>query len=282
MKILVTGRDGQVGYELTQRLGSDAGVTATGRADLDLADADAVRRVVRETRPEVILNAAAYTAVDKAEAEPEVAMRVNGTAPGVLAAEARRLGALLVHYSTDYVFDGEKASPYVEEDATNPINVYGRTKLEGERAVLGVGCRYLILRTSWVYGPRGRNFLLTILRRASKGERLRVVGDQHGRPTSSGLLAEVTLRCLQRGAEGLYHVAGSGATTWFEFARAIVGAKGLAAGVDEIPSSEYPTPARRPRNSVLDTLKLERTLEWTLPGWRDGLRTLVAQAQIQA
>ena len=197
MKILLTGRNGQVGWELERALAPLGEVVATDRSTLDLADPDAIRRVVREVKPEIIVNAAAYTAVDKAESEPELAMRINGFAPGVLAEEAKRLGALLVHYSTDYVFDGEKATPYVEEDEPNPINVYGRTKLAGERAIQASGCRHLILRTSWVYGARGKNFLLAILRKARDAQELRVVADQVGAPTSVELVARSTLAALR-------------------------------------------------------------------------------------
>ena len=260
MRVLLTGRSGQVGWDL-ERLLDD--VVATDRAALDLADPGAIPGIVREAKPEVIINAAAYTAVDKAESEKGLAMQVNGAAPGLLAEEAKRLGALLVHYSTDYVFDGEKKAPYVEEDAPHPLGVYGASKLEGEKRIRASGCRHLILRTSWVYAPRGRNFFLTI-KNASKP--LRVVDDQRGAPTSSRFLAEYTLALLKKNAEGLLHLVPSGETTWYGFARSILGEK---ADIAPIRSSEYPTPARRPANSVLDNRKAAALLGKPLPDWRD-------------
>src|SRR5690348_7330049 len=216
MRVLLTGRDGQVGWELERTLQALGSVVATDRATLDFADADAVRRTVREAKPQLIVNAAAYTAVDKAESEPELAMRINGVAPGVMAEEAKRLGALLVHYSTDYVFDGTKRSPYTEDDAPNPSSVYGHTKLEGEARIRACGCRHLVLRTSWVYGPRGKNFYLTIARKAAAGERLRVVADQRGVPTTSAFLAAQTAALLRKEASGLLNLVPSGETTWFD------------------------------------------------------------------
>ncbi len=211
MRILLTGRSGQVGWELERALTPLGDLIATDRATLDLADADAIRRVVREVKPDVVVNAVAYTAVDRAETEPELAMRINGDAPGVLAEEAKRLDALLVHYSTDYVFDGTKATPYVETDAPGPLNVYGRTKLEGERAIEAVGGAHLILRTSWVYAPRGRNFFLAIAKKARAGEVLRVVDDQTGTPTSAAFLAPRPRRCC--GGRTAQHFVVF--TTWF-------------------------------------------------------------------
>jgi len=271
LRILITGKDGQVGWELQRALPALGEVVSTGREDLDLGDADAVQRKVREVKPDLIVNAAAYTAVDKAESEPGLAMRVNGIAPGVLAAEAKRLGALLVHYSTDYVFDGTKSAPYVEDDPASPLNVYGQTKHEGELRVIGSGCRHLILRTSWVYGPRGRNFYLTILSRARQGERLRVVGDQVGAPTSVVSIARGTIACLRQGGEGLFHMTDAGSTSWYGFASAIVAAAGLQAELEEIRSSEYPTPARRPANARLDCSRLRAQSGLSLPDWREDL-----------
>jgi len=272
--LLLTGRDGQVGWELGRALAPLGDLVATDRAALDLADFDAIRRVVREARPEVIVNAAAYTAVDQAESEPGLAMRVNGEAPGVLAEEARRLGALLVHYSTDYVFDGAKAAPYVEEDAPSPLNVYGRSKLAGERAIAAGGCRHLILRTSWVYGARGRNFFLTVARRARAGEALRVVDDQTGVPTSSSFLARSTaaiVPCMASGKHApggnLWHLVPRGRTTWCGFARAIVAALGLQARVDAIRTEQYPAAARRPRYSVLEGRRAASAFELDQPAW---------------
>lgn len=257
MRTLLTGRNGQVGWELERRLDD---VLATDRATLDLADSDGVSKFVRTANPGLIVNAAAYTAVDKAESEQDLAMRINGIAPGVLAEEAKRLGALLVHYSTDYVFDGEKTAPYLEEDRTNPLSVYGASKLEGERRIAASGCRHLILRTSWVYAPRGKNFFLTM---KNAKQPLRVVDDQRGVPTSSRFLAEKTIALIGK-AEGVLHLVPSGTTTWYGFAREILGEK---AEIMPIRSSEYPTPARRPANSVLDNRKAAALLG-PLPDWR--------------
>ena len=260
MKVLLTGRNGQVGWEL-ERLLED--VVATDRGTLDLAGEN-IRNVVSTVKPDVIINAAAYTAVDKAESEKDLAFRVNGVAPGTLAEEAKRLGALLVHYSTDYIFDGEKKTPYVEDDPPNPLNVYGASKLEGERRIRASGCRHLLLRTSWVYAARGRNFFLTM---KSAKKPLRVVDDQRGVPTSSRFLAEYTMALLRKGAEGLLHLVPSGETTWYGFARAILGER---ADITPIASREYPTPARRPANSVLDNARA-RALLGALPDWRSVL-----------
>jgi dTDP-4-dehydrorhamnose reductase len=259
VRTLLTGRTGQVGWELERLLGE---VTATDRGTLDLANPKMLSAFINQVRPEVIINAAAYTAVDKAESEKDLAMKINGAAPGILAEEAKRLGALLVHYSTDYVFDGQKATPYVEEDEPRPLSAYGESKLEGERRIRASGCRHLILRTSWVYAPRGRNFFLTM---KSARQPLRVVDDQRGVPTSSRFLAEYTLLLLKKNFEGLLHLVPSGATTWYGFARAILGAK---AGITPIRSSEYPSAARRPANSVLDNRKAAALLGAALPDWR--------------
>jgi dTDP-4-dehydrorhamnose reductase len=231
-----------------------------------LSDVRAIRDVVRKTKPDVIVNAAAYTAVDKAETERDVAVQVNATVPGVLAEEAKRLGALLVHYSTDYVFDGEKKVPYVEDDRTNPLNAYGESKREGEKRIRASGCRHLILRTSWVYAPRGRNFYLTM---KSAKQPLRVVDDQRGVPTSSRFLAECTASLIRKNAEGLLHLVPSGETTWYGFARAILGD---SAAITPIRSSEYQTAARRPANSVLDNARARAILGGDLPDWRALLR----------
>ena len=279
MKILLTGRTGQVGWDLARLLPELGELRATDRGELDMADADSIRRVVRETRPALIVNAAAYTAVDKAESEPELAMRINGEAPGVLAEEAKRLGALFVHYSTDYVFDGEKAGAYVETDAPNPVSAYGRSKLTGERAVAASGCRHFVFRTSWVYAPRGRNFMLTILKVARERSELNVVDDQFGAPTSSAAIAEATMRAIGKGGgDGLYHMSAGGRTSWHGFAQAIVKSAGLGTPVRAIPTADYPTPARRPRNSMLDNAKLARDFGIALPDWREGLREVLPQA----
>lgn len=278
MKILLTGRDGQAGRELARALPALGEVVATDRAALDLADLDAIRRVTREVRPDVIVNAAAYTAVDKAESEPGLAMRVNAEAPGVLAEEAKRLDALLVHFSTDYVFDGGKPTPYAETDPANPLNSYGRSKLAGEQAILAAGCRRLILRTSWVYAPRGRNFFLTIARKAEAGERLRVVDDQVGVPTSAAFLARATVAALQenRGQTTVYHVVPDGETSWCGFARAIVARVAPGCEVAAIRSSEYPQAARRPARAVLDNRLARAEIGLPSLSWESLLDDCVA------
>ena len=280
MKVLLTGRSGQVGFELARVLPPLGEVLSTGRGDLNLADADAIRRAVRAAKPQLIVNAAAYTAVDKAESEPEVAMRINASAPGVLAEEAKRLGAMLVHYSTDYVFDGTKRTGYVEDDAPNPLSVYGRSKLAGERAIRDSGCRHLILRTSWVYGPRGKNFFLTIAGKARAGERLRVVADQRGVPTTSAFLAEKTLALLAKDANGLLHLVPAGETTWYDFAREIVQLAASTSEVQPIKTGEFPVAARRPANSVLDNRKAAAILGAPMPDWRTLVRGVRESAEL--
>ncbi len=271
MRILLTGSNGQAGWELERALPVLGEVVATDRAGLDLADVRAIREVLEKTRPQVIVNAAAYTAVDKAESDADAAMQVNGVAPGILAEEAKRLGALLVHYSTDYVFDGEKRAPYLEDDAPAPISVYGRSKLEGERRIAASGCRHLILRASWVYAPRGRNFFLTIARKARAGEALRVVADQHGVPTEAKFLAEMTVALLHGHAEGVFNVVPAGATTWHGFASEIAQRVGAGQPVAAIATADYPTPARRPQYSILDCGKLAARLGVPPPGWQSLL-----------
>lgn len=276
MRILLTGRNGQVGWELERVLGGLGELTATDRGSVDLSQSESVSEAVKRARPDLIVNAAAYTAVDNAESEPELAMLVNGTAPGILAEGAKRLGALLVHYSTDYVFDGAKPSPYVEEDAPNPLGEYGKSKLAGEEAIRRSGCRHLILRTSWVYGPRGRNFFLTIRRKAAEGHDLRVVDDQRGVPTTSRFLAEETVALLKKEASGVLHLVPSGATTWYGFAREIVKDK---VRVDPIKTGEFPTAARRPANSVLDNHKAAALLGRPLADWRALLEQCAREAR---
>jgi dTDP-4-dehydrorhamnose reductase len=296
IRALVTGSRGQVGVEVARALAGRAEVIAHERSTLDLADPAAIAARVREARPDVIVNAAAYTAVDRAESDEARARVVNAVAPGILGEEARRAGALLVHYSTDYVFDGTKTGAYVESDATNPINAYGRTKLEGERAIAASGCAHVILRTSWVYGPQGGNFVRTMLALALEREELRIVDDQRGAPTSSLQLARATLEILggdrlgaealakAKSASGLYHASAAGETTWFGFAQAIFaewprrsGAAFRAPRVVPIATRDYPTPARRPANSVLDSSRLARAFGVRLGPWRDALvETLAA------
>ena len=288
--ILLLGKDGQVGRELQRSLAGHGRIVACGRAEADCERPETLRELVRGTAPEVIVNAAAYTAVDRAESEPEAARRVNADAVGVLAAEARRLGALLVHYSTDYVFDGTQPGWYVETDAPNPLGVYGRTKLEGERAAATAG-RHLVLRTSWVHAAHGHNFVRTMLRLAREREALDVVDDQRGCPTPAALVADVTARAIARSRaadgglpSGIYHVVAGGETTWCGFARFVLEEARrlglpLAAGPERvrgIPTSAFPTPARRPANSRLATEKLRTALGIELPGWQDGAAPVVA------
>jgi dTDP-4-dehydrorhamnose reductase len=288
MRVLVTGTRGQLGADLARELAGRAEVVPHDRASLDLSNPGQIAARVREARPDVILNAAAYTAVDRAETDIEAARAVNATAPGVLAAEAKRCGALLVHYSTDYVFDGTKKSAYVESDPVAPLNAYGLTKLEGERAVAASGCDHLILRTSWVYASHGKNFVLTMLRLAATHKELRVVDDQRGAPTSSRQLARVTASILgdlgrARDGSGLYHCTAAGETTWCGFARAIFEGRSQQSGasfasprVIPIPSSDYPTPARRPMNSVLSNERLRETFGFAIPDWRQGLAEVLS------
>jgi dTDP-4-dehydrorhamnose reductase len=277
LRILLTGRNGQVGWELQKTLAPLGELTALGRAELDLRDAARIGEAVRAANPDVIVNAAAYTAVDKAESEGDLAFAVNAVAPGILAEEARRSGTLLVHYSTDYVFDGSKPTPYVEDDAPNPLNVYGASKLAGERAIAASGCRHLILRTSWVYGPRGSNFLLTILRVARERPELRVVDDQIGAPTSSRAIARATAQVLRPGAHGTYHISAAGQVSWCGFARAILARVGVATPVVPIRSEDYPTAAKRPRNSLLENSRLRADFGVALAPWEAGLEEVMAE-----
>jgi dTDP-4-dehydrorhamnose reductase len=290
VNILLTGRNGQVGWELQRTLQPVGKVTACDHAGLDLADAAAVRRKLDEVRPDAIVNAAAYTAVDKAESEPEQANAVNAAAPALLAQEAARRGALLIHYSTDYVFDGAKAAPYVETDPTGPLGAYGRSKLAGEAGIRASGCDHLIFRTSWVYAARGANFLRTILRLAAEREELRVVNDQVGAPTWARLIAEATALALRqalaerrhgRFESGLFHLACAGETSWHGFASAIVaGRSGLSVKtVTPIVTADYPTPARRPANSRLDTGAFRARFGLALPDWRDCLQLCLEELQ---
>jgi dTDP-4-dehydrorhamnose reductase len=279
--ILVTGANGQIGAELVPLLARVAPVVALDRAALDLASPDAIVAKLRATRPAIVVNAAAYTAVDRAESERDRAFAVNAVAPGVLAEEAKRTGALLVHYSTDYVFDGDARQPYDEESPTAPLSVYGASKLAGERAIQASGADALVFRTSWVYGLTGANFLRTIRRLATERDELRIVDDQTGVPNWSRSIARATSRVLAEGQAalrercGLYHLSARGSTTWFGFARAILG-EGARPLVVPIPTSAYPTPARRPAYGVLATAKFERTFGFTLPDWRADLAACLA------
>ena len=282
--VLLTGSAGQLGFELARSLAAHGDVVAYDRAALDLADGGALVTTVRSVRPQLIVNAAAYTAVDRAESEPERAHAINAVAPGILAEEARRSRALLVHFSTDYVFDGTADAPYTEDAPTAPLNVYGQSKLAGERAIAATGASSLILRTSWVYGWRGSNFLLTIRRLAAERDELRIVADQVGVPNWTRALAEATAALIGRGLPalfervGLYHLSATGSTTWFDFARAIIG-DATRPRVVPIATADYPTPARRPAYSVLGTDKLERTFGIKLGHWREMLTACLASGR---
>ncbi|MDN0076851.1 dTDP-4-dehydrorhamnose reductase [Crenobacter sp. SG2303] len=292
-RILITGANGQVGFELQRALAPLGEILACDRQQLDLADSANLEAVLDRFQPDIIVNPAAYTAVDRAESEQDVAMAINAQAPARLADWATRHNALLVHYSTDYVFDGQKDSAYVEDDATNPQSVYGRSKWEGEQAIRASGCRYLILRTSWVVGAHGNNFLKTILRLARERTSLSVVADQFGAPTSAALIADVTSqllgRYLHQPAEvfpfGTYHLTASGSTSWYDYARHVIGLAEQVGfelalhpdTVQPIPTSGYPLPAPRPANSRLDCTKLTQTFGLALPNWRQGIDYVFAQ-----
>ncbi|MCO5114874.1 MAG: dTDP-4-dehydrorhamnose reductase [Burkholderiaceae bacterium] len=295
MKILLLGKNGQVGWELQRSLAPLGELVALDRQGApglvgDVSDLDGLAATVRALRPQLIVNAAAHTAVDKAESEPDLARRLNAEAPAVLAREAAACGALLVHYSTDYVFDGSGERPWREDDATGPLGVYGRTKLEGEQAIAASGCRHLILRTSWVYAARGGNFAKTMLRLARERERLTVIDDQWGAPTGAELIADVTAQAVAQlrqvpGKGGLYHLAAAGATTWFEYAKYVLAQAQRAqpaiemkvTEVTPIATRDYPTPARRPHNSRLDCTRLQAAFDLRLPPWQDGVRRMLAE-----
>jgi len=290
--ILLLGSTGQVGVEL-QKLLTEADLHVLSRRDVDLTDEDALRSVIRRIRPEFIVNAAAYTAVDRAESEPDLARSVNANAPTILAEEARLLNAWLLHFSTDYVFDGSNGRPWIESDAPAPLSVYGRTKLEGEQGIASAGCRYLIFRTSWVYASHGNNFLRTMLRLAKERDRLTIVDDQIGAPTSANELARATGSILTKLSDkaspplgsGIYHMTCSGSTTWFGFAQAIFATLGRGNRVPEvipISTEQYPTPATRPRNSVLNCDKLERAMGIRLAPWRAALAEVIAELDLGA
>lgn len=294
--ILLTGINGQVGFELQQTLAPLKPIIGITRTQLDLADADAIRRVIREIKPSVIVNAAAYTAVDKAESEPELAYAVNAVAPGIMAEEAARLNAALIHYSTDYVFDGNKTSPYVETDETNPLCIYGKSKLTGEQAIQAVGLPHLILRTSWVYGARGKNFLRTMIRLAQEREELKVVADQLGAPTSCRAIANATAVMLSNWDEsksGIYHLTCSGETSWYGFTQAILrfyeaqrAAQGWpplrvhADDVTAITTADFPTVAARPAYSVMNNSKVLITFQISMPLWSEALSAVMRELRV--
>ena len=295
MKILLLGKNGQVGWELQRSLAPLGALTALDRQGGsglcgDLSDLEGLAATVRTLQPQVIVNAAAYTAVDKAESEPELARCINAEAPAVLAREAQACGALLVHYSTDYVFDGSGDQPWAEGAPTGPLSVYGVTKLAGEQAIVQSGCAHLILRTSWVYAARGGNFAKTMLRLAQERERLTVIDDQWGAPTGAELIADVTAHAIaqtrqQPGKAGIYHLAPAGETTWHAYAKYVISQarqaqdaiKIKATEIAPIPTSAYPTPARRPHNSRLNCAKLQAAFGLHLPPWQDGVRRMLAE-----
>jgi dTDP-4-dehydrorhamnose reductase len=291
--IMITGKNGQLGWELQRCFSASAHVIAVDIEEMDLADPAAIRRTVRSVRPDIIINPAAYTAVDKAESDPGSAMAVNGIAPGVLVEEAHLLGAVLVHYSTDYVFDGNKPVAYTEEDAPNPQSVYGSTKLAGERAVLSSSCKHIVFRTSWVYGVHGGNFVKTILRLAKDRSELRIVADQFGAPTWARDLAQATASALDLWQTkdwnsdlcGLYHLSAAGRTDWHQYAEEIVRlARKYDAALSSKPldiraiaTHEYPLPAKRPVNSVLANEKIRSAFGIVLPAWQDSLAECVRE-----
>ena len=294
LKILLFGASGQVGWELQRSLAALGEMIAPGRHSAglcgDLANLQGLAATVQQVRPDIIVNAAAHTAVDRAESEPELALTINTLAPGVLARQAAALGALLVHYSTDYVFDGSGSRPWLETDEPGPLNVYGQTKLEGERQVQAACPNHLIFRTSWVYAARGGNFAKTMLRLAQERERLSVIDDQFGAPTGAELLADVSAHALRQvlrcpGDAGLYHLAAAGETSWHGYAKYVLAhvntdheaIKIIANAVDPVPSSAFPTAARRPHNSRLDTDKLKTTFGLTLPPWQQGVARMLTE-----
>jgi dTDP-4-dehydrorhamnose reductase len=305
-RILLTGRNGQTGRELEHVLGETAELKALGREELDLAEPEGIRAAIRAFKPHVVLNAAAYTAVDKAEDEESLAHKINADAPAAMAEEAKKIGAALVHYSTDYVFDGAKNQPYTEEDVTNPLSAYGRSKLAGEKAIEQIGGRYVIFRTEWVYATRGRNFLLTVLRQASERKELRIVCDQIGAPTWNRAIAESTAKIIldewrRTGSElfaertGIFHMTAAGQISRHDFAGAIIerarhcegDAGWLGRAIREHPlkvqrilpiaTKDYPTAARRPAYSVLSNARLEATFGVKLADWRIQLETALSQ-----
>jgi dTDP-4-dehydrorhamnose reductase len=308
--ILLTGANGQLGYELSRMLPQLGEVTSLDRQELDLSKPEDIRKVIQSVRPNLIVNAAAFTAVDQAELDEAAAQAINAEAPGVMAEEAKKIGAAVVHYSTDFVFDGAKSTPYVEEDPPNPLNIYGKTKLEGELAIQHVGVPHLILRTAWVYATRGQNFLLTVLRLATQREELRIVRDQVGAPTWSREIArgttEILAQLLSRqgsaggfeGATGVYHMTADGETSRYDFAKAILEAASkyeqaapwfqaatnnlplLTRRVIPIATKEYLAPAPRPAYSVLSNARLARTFHFRLPDWRSQLRAAFADRRV--
>ncbi|MCE2780684.1 dTDP-4-dehydrorhamnose reductase [Limnohabitans sp.] len=296
MKILLLGKNGQVGWELQRSLAPLGEVLALDRHSTDmcgdLSQPERLAQTVRDWRPAVIVNAAAHTAVDKAESEPDLARCLNATAPAALAQAAADIGAWLVHYSTDYVFNGQGEQPWQEDDATGPLSVYGQTKLEGEQHIVASGCKHLVFRTSWVYAARGGNFAKTMLRLAAERERLTVIDDQHGAPTGADLIADVTAHAIRQATvkpapdlSGIYHLVASGVTSWHGYAshviaqaRALQPANALKVSeIAPVPTSAFPTPARRPLNSRLSTRKLQQALGLVLPPWQSGVDRMLRE-----
>ena len=295
MKILLLGKNGQVGWELQRALSPLGEVVALdfdspGPLSADFTKPDSLAQTVRAVAPQIIVNAAAHTAVDKAESEPELARTINATAPGVLAREAAACGAWLMHYSTDYVFDGSGTRPWVEDASTGPLSVYGKTKLEGEQLIRASACRHLIFRTSWVYAARGGNFAKTMLKLAKERDRLTVIDDQIGAPTGADLLADLSAHALRTAlarpeVSGTYHAVAQGETSWHGYARLVIGfaraagqpIKVVQDAIEAVPTSAFPTPARRPNNSRLDTRKLRQTFGLALPPWQSGVERLLAE-----
>jgi len=294
MKILLLGKNGQVGWELQRSLAPLGELVALGSQSQrycgDMTNLEGIAKTVRDVAPDIIVNAAAHTAVDKAESEPDLAHTINTLAPSVLAQEAKRSGAWLIHFSTDYVFDGSGDKPWLEDDATGPLGVYGKTKLQGEGAIIASGCKHLIFRTSWVYAARGNNFAKTMLKLAQTRDALNVINDQFGVPTGADLLADVTAHAIRAALQrpevsGLYHLVASGETTWHEYANVVidfakqagVDVKVAAEAVQAVPTTAFPTPAVRPLNSRLDTSKLKSTFGLTLPHWQIGVKRMLTE-----
>ncbi len=286
-KILLFGKIGQVGWELRRTLAPMSRLVCVDYPEVDFTAPDSIRRWIGDAAPDIVINAAAYTAVDKAETEIALATKINADAPGIMAEETARRGALLVHYSTDYVYEGAKATPYLEDDPPNPQGAYARTKLAGDRAIQAAGGAHLIFRLCWVYGARGSNFMLTMMRLAREREKLRVVADQVGSPTWSRMIAEATAHALRqvltpddaRALSGVYHLCASGQTSWHGFAQAIVdlmpSEEKKCRTIEAIASTDFPTPTKRPAYSVMSCTKLERTFGLRLPDWHDSLRQVL-------
>jgi len=290
MKILLLGKNGQVGWELQRSLMPLGEVIALGSAEASFTDLDGLAKTVRAVAPDVIVNAAAHTAVDKAESEPELARTINALAPAVLAEQAKLLNTLFIHYSTDYVFDGSGDTPWLESDATDPLSVYGASKREGEQLIQQSGCQHLIFRTSWVYGARGGNFAKTMLRLAQERDRMKVIDDQIGAPTGAELLSDVTAHALRAARlnpelSGLYHLVAAGETSWHGYARFVldfaqragVALKVSPDAIEPVPTSAFPTPACRPHNSRLNTEKLQNTFDLHLPSWQIGVERMLTE-----